>query len=417
MRRLLPALFALPLACSPTTEPPGEDAGAPGGLPAAALVAIAKDKLTRHVSQLASDAFEGRDEGSLGGLTAREYLIRELEACGLEAAGTSRFEQPITTGAGANVLARVPGTDAALAGRPVIVSAHYDHLGVGGGDIYNGAYDNAAGVSAVIAVGCALAAAPQLRPVIIAAWDAEEPPTFLTDEMGSAFYAANPTVPLEDIAAVVVLDLVGAELWPGFAGHVVLGAELSPEVAMAVDAAPIPAGLAALRGGLHLVEETPFGHQPWSDYDAFRNRGVPVLFLSDGQNKRYHTPEDDVDGLNLDKLALEARYLLDVVVNLASTEGDFTFAAQGSDHAKDASTLEAILEAATDEGGLVDALGLSETARDRLFEDLLAARDAAATLDGGGQLSNAQVAALRRGAQRVMCLAGPTYAELACNSL
>lgn len=411
------ALLALPLGCAPASNEPRQDAGPTPGLPDAVLADLAKGELTRRVTQLASDALEGRDEGTLGGQTARDYLIRELEACGLEPAGVDGYEQPITTGAGVNVLARVPGTDPSLDDRPVVVSAHYDHLGGCGGEICNGAYDNAAGVSAVVALGCALKAAPAPRPVLVALWDAEEPPTFLTEQMGSAFYAANPTVPLDDIAAVIVLDLVGAELWPGWAGHVVLGAELSPEVAMAVDAAELPEGLEALRGGLHLVEETPFGHQPWSDYDAFRDRGVPVLFLSDGQNKRYHTPDDEVEALSLDKLALETRFLWSVVTNLASTEGELRFEAQGRDYARDAATLTRVLEAAIAEGGLLDGLGLSEAAREKLEEDLVAVREVASSLEGGGMASPTQVGALRTATQRVMCLAGPSYSELVCNSL
>src|SRR5690606_27031633 len=108
-----------------------------------------------------------------------------------------------------------------LRDRPIVISAHYDHLGECNGAICNGAYDNAAAVSVILALACAYAAAPPPRTLLFAAWDAEEPPTFLSDEMGSEFFAANPTLPLEDIAVVLVLDLVGAELWPGWMGNTI----------------------------------------------------------------------------------------------------------------------------------------------------------------------------------------------------
>src|SRR5690606_16053853 len=116
--------------------------------------------------------------------------------------------------------------------------------------------------------------------VLVALWDAEEPPTFLTDAMGSAFFVQNPTIPLDQIDVAITLDLVGAGLWPDYAGHFVIGAETSLAVADAVDSVMAPEGLKVFRGGLHLIEQTPFGLQPWSDYDAFRAAEVPVLFLS-----------------------------------------------------------------------------------------------------------------------------------------
>lgn len=381
------------------------------------LDAISEEKLLERVTYLADDALAGRDEGTAGGIAAREYIIAAFESCGLEGAGTAGFEQPITTGQGANVLARLPGTDDALRGHPVIISAHYDHIGACDGAICNGAYDNAAGVSALIALACAYAAAPPPRTLLFAAWDAEEPPAFLTERMGSEFFATNPTLPLPDIAVILVLDLVGAELWPGWMGHTILGSELSEEVATALAAAPVPEGLDALTGGLHLVEQTPFGRQPWSDYHAFRERGVPVLFFSDGQNKRYHTPDDEVAALNIPKLALETRYLLDIVGELSRAQEQPKFQANGADYENDARMVTQALEAALDDGGLVDGLALSSQARSALEADLQAALGARATLEGGDALTTQQVSALRRATQRIMCLAGPLYTEPVCNSL
>ena len=71
---------------------------------------------------------------------------------------------------------------------------------------------------------------------MVALWDAEEPPTFLTD--------------------------------------FVMGPEKSVALSIALDGVAAPARLDVKRGGLHLVEKTPFGLQPWSDYDAFRNRAT-----------------------------------------------------------------------------------------------------------------------------------------------
>ncbi|MEM1032584.1 MAG: M28 family peptidase [Myxococcota bacterium] len=377
---------------------------------------VSEAEVTRLVQTLAADAFDGRDEGTPGSTAARQYIIEEMQRCGIQPAVAGGYEQPITTGDGVNVVGVVPGTDPTLSGRHVLVSAHYDHLGHCGGAICNGADDNASGVAIMLSVGCAVAARPSPKTVVFASWDAEEPPTFLTDAMGSEFYAAQPVFSLDEMDVAIVLDLVGSDLWPGFTDHFYLGAELSPEVAAALDATVVPDGLEVQRFGLHMVEEQPIGFQPWSDYNGFRNRQRPVLFASNGQNQRYHTPSDELATLNLPKMALEAAYLAGVVRTLAGSPITPNFVAEGSDSARDVAANRRVLSAALAAGGLADALGLGPAARDALAGDLAATEAAGARLASGGSLTASDVAALRSGAQRIMCLAGSTYDENICSA-
>jgi peptidase M28-like protein len=405
------------LACQADDESSrgsGPSTGAGAGEPQGPS-GLEQAEIQRRVSALAADEMEGRDEGTPGGAMARAYVIDELEKCGVKPAVGTSFEQPIAGGAGTNVIGVVPGTDPALAARHVLVSAHYDHLGICDGDICNGAEDNAAGVAIVLGVACEMAAHPAARSLLVVAWDAEEPPTFLTPQMGSQFYTASPVVPLEQIDVAIALDLVGGALWPGFAGHFVLGAELSPQVAAAVDAVPVPQGLLALRSGLHLAEEQPIGHQPWSDYDAFRNLQKPVLFLSNGQSKHYHTAGDEVGNLDLPKMALEAQYLYEVVKNLASAADTPVFDGAGSDYATDVATLKVIIEAALAPGGMVDALGLKPTSRAKLEADLADIAAIGDAITQGMPPSTADVRRLRDGAQHMMCYASSIWAEASCN--
>lgn len=414
-------LAAAALACdpAPAASPDGEGGGTAtgGGGTSTPLTSshLEVENLTRIISALASDELDGRNEGTPGGDAARALVIDEMKRCGIVPAVGDSFEQPITTGIGANVLGLVVGTDPALSDRTIIVSAHHDHLGHCDGAICNGADDNAAGVAIILGIGCALAENPPAKTVMIASWDAEEPPTFLTEKMGSRFYAEHPVIGLDRTDAVIVLDLVGSDLWPGFGGHFLLGSELSPEVTAAVQVAVRPPELMAYRTGLHLAEEQPIGHQPWSDYDAFRNLGKPVLFLSNGQNKRYHTPADELATLNLPKISLEGTYLLRIVHALANAPATPTFVADGADYASDAVSVIAVLEAALASGGLVDALGLTQATRDKLSGDLAAAQQIAAEIDSGATPTAAQVRRLRDGTQRVMCLAGSSYDENTCN--
>ena len=379
--------------------------------------ALAEAELTRRITTLASDDMNGRDEGTPGGAKARAFIIDEMKGCGIQPAVSGSYEQPITTGQGTNVLGVITGSDPELAARHVVVSAHYDHLGACGGQICNGANDNAAGVAIALAIGCAIAEHPAPRSVLVATWDAEEPPTFLSASMGSQFYVANPVVPLEQIDAVAVMDLVGADLWPGYGGHFLMGSELSPEVRAALEHAALPAGLMAIAGGLHLAEEQPLGlgRQPWSDYDAFRNLGKPILFLSNGQNKSYHTPSDEVAAINAPKVALEAQYLAAIVGNLAYAADTPTFDPAGADYERDAALLAEVLSAALAPGGLIDALQMSAQTRTKLEGDLADAQVIGAKVASGEAATEAEVRRLRDGAQRVMCLAGSTYDESTCD--
>lgn len=436
LSRSLYAMFlvvALSLGCSddsasPDGSTPGVDSrpaneagvtpdGAPqkdGQTPTTGTISQAE--LQRLTAALADDSMNGRDEGTPGGKAARDFIIAELQKCGVQPAGDGNgFEQAITAGEGTNIIGKIEGSGtAAQKARHVLISAHYDHLGSCGGQICNGADDNAAGVALVIQVACALAKNPPARSVIVASWDAEEPPTFLSDAMGSQYWVAHPTVPLAQIDVAIALDLVGGDLWEGFEGHLVLGDELSPEVSAALEGATKPAGLQVYHASLHLVEETVAGHQPWSDYDAFRNQGLPILFLSNGQNKRYHTSADELDTVNLPKMKLEADYLLAMVQELANRSGDGapTYDGSGTAHARDAANMITVLEAALDPQGLVK--NLISASKAALQSDLAAVQAIKTKLDGGGSLTSSEVTALRTAAQRVMCLAGSSLPEYVC---
>jgi hypothetical protein len=347
------------------------------------------------VRHLASDALEGRAAGSAGGKQARAAIIAELERCGVAPAlAGGAYEQP-TSGPGVNVLGHIPGK---VKGRHVLVSAHYDHLGVRDGVIMNGADDNAAAVGSVLEVACSIARrGGAAATIIVAFWDAEEPPYFLTPNMGSRYWVEHPHVPLESVEAAVVLDLVGAGLWPGSPLHFALGAETSPALARAVDATPA-AGFSLVQAGLHLVEALVVGgHQPWSDYHYLRAADIPVLFLSNGQSERYHTGDDDFATLDLDKLAAQTRWLTALVSRLGDATG------------------EAIPRFSPFERPEVDREAARRLLGAALASGAIGERDALeADLAG---LGSADQHALRAAVQRVQCLAAGHYPASLCRRL
>jgi Zn-dependent M28 family amino/carboxypeptidase len=108
-----------------------------------------------------------------------------------------------------NVACLLPGAEPSAADTAIVLTAHYDHLGISvpderGDSIYNGFSDNAAGVAMLLAVGAALAESPAARPrhsTILLFLTAEE-----RGLLGSDYYVARPLWPLERTLAVINLD-------------------------------------------------------------------------------------------------------------------------------------------------------------------------------------------------------------------
>jgi hypothetical protein len=201
-----------------------------------------------------------------------------------------------------NVVGLLPGSDPKLAGEYVVYTAHLDHIGTGnpvnGDRIYNGAYDNAMGVAALIETARLLALAKPRRSVLFVTVGGEE-----RGLLGSDYFAQHPTVPAAGIVANINLDMP-LFLYP-LADVVAFGAEhstLGPVVATAAEAeglklAPDP-----------LPDEVIFIR---SDQYSFVRQGVPSIFLVSGFASRdpaidggaetrkflqthYHKPSDDL---------------------------------------------------------------------------------------------------------------------------
>jgi Zn-dependent M28 family amino/carboxypeptidase len=243
------------------------------------------------LAALAHDSLEGRRTGTAGNEKARAFLARELEQRGLAAVGGTRthaFEFSGRGGSapqrGVNLLGVVPGT--VHPDRYIVVTAHYDHLGVRNGQIYNGADDNASGTAAVLALASWIRENPLRHSVLIVAFDAEE-----MGLQGARAFIANPPVPLERVVMNVNLDMVSRspsnELYAVGTYHY---AFLSPFVAEAARASRIE----LLTG--HEGPGLPPGDD-WtgsSDHGPFHQARIPFIYLGVEDHPGYHQPGDDV---------------------------------------------------------------------------------------------------------------------------
>ncbi|HYC73718.1 M28 family peptidase [Brevundimonas sp.] len=273
-------------ACS--TAAPEAPAAAPQPSPMHA-------QLLEDVRILAADDMQGRDTGAEGGSKARAYIVSRLEALGVAAPAMGR-EQPWEmqgrsregpkTFNGVNILGVIPGTR--VTDRYIVVTAHYDHVGVSDGQVYNGADDNASGVATMLALAADLKRQAPEHSVIIVALDGEE-----RGLLGAKHFVEAPPVPLASIAMNLNFDMTAraetdGKLW-------VTGTYQHPAFRPLLE--PIPAnGAVALAFGKDTPQDT--GEDNWvnsSDHAAFHRAQVPFLYFGVNYHPDYHRPSDDFE--------------------------------------------------------------------------------------------------------------------------
>lgn len=216
--------------------------------PAAEISAAA---LRSHIAVLAGDAFEGRRPGTAGGERTEAYLIEAFAGAGLlPGAPGGTWRQPVALTAkeadgrerrfeSANIVGRIAGSD--RADEAVVVTAHWDHLGLcrpaGAPDrICNGAVDNASGVAMLVEIGRRLAAGPvPHRSVYLVATTAEE-----LGLVGARAFARQPPLPLDHIVAALNLDTAAVAGRGAPVG--IIGRGLHPAIDAVVDAVSRQAG-------------------------------------------------------------------------------------------------------------------------------------------------------------------------------
>jgi Zn-dependent M28 family amino/carboxypeptidase len=246
------------------------------------------DRLIQDVRVLSADDMQGRMVGTEGSAKARAYILGRIKKIGLKPGYQRRFEQPFTferKGApvqGTNIVAQIAGTQ--KGGPVLVVSAHYDHLGVQRGQVYNGADDNASGVAGVLAAAEAFKAKRPKHTVIFVFFDGEE-----EGLQGAKAFVAAPPVPLDRIALDFNLDMIGTN---GKNELYAAGAYSFPWMKGRLDALAADAPVKLLLGH----DDPKLGADDWSnqsDHWAFGLAGRPWIYFGVEDHPEYHQPSDD----------------------------------------------------------------------------------------------------------------------------
>lgn len=195
-----------------------------------------------------------------------------------------------------NVIGFLEGSDPELKNEYVVIGAHMDHVGFGEygamdkdniGHIHNGADDNASGTSAIIEMAKAFSKVKPKRSMVFIAFNAEE-----NGLLGARYYVYHqPVKPIENTIAMLNFDMVGRNepelLWVG-------GAFFGEDLIKIAETANAHTGFELLYN-MGLLSGA-------SDHAYFLRKKIPALFFFSGLHDDYHTPSDDIDKINFDKL-------------------------------------------------------------------------------------------------------------------
>jgi len=263
-------------------------------LPTVTSKVIDAPQLLRDLQTLSADDMQGRQVGTPGGEKARAFVVERFKASGLAPFGAT-YESPFafTAGRGAqqaepkgvNVIGRIEGTRSR--DRYIVISAHYDHIGVRNGEVANGADDNASGTAALFALAKYFTAHRPANSLIFAAFDGEE-----SGLRGARAFVAAPPVDIAAIAIDLNMDMIGRD--PNNLLYVV-GTYTQPFLKPFIGHVQAKAPVILVMGH---DDPTQKGIEDWtsqSDHKAFCDAKVPCLYFGVEDFGQHHRVTDDFD--------------------------------------------------------------------------------------------------------------------------
>lgn len=286
---------------------------------------ISADDLKKHLYIIAADSMEGRETGSAGQKKAGKYLISQYQQNQVSfPKGASDFYQAVPASFlnkkrnnnlpdSENIWAFIEGSE-----KPeevIVISAHYDHVGIENGDVYNGADDDGSGTSALLEIAQAFQIAKKAghgpkRSILFLHVTGEE-----HGLLGSRYYSENTLFPLANTVADVNIDMIGRRdaLHADTNNYVyIIGANrLSSELDH------ISATMNQKYVGLDLDyrfndPKDPNRFYERSDHYNFAKFGIPSVFFFNGVHADYHKKSDEPNKIEYD--ALEKRTQLAFVI-------------------------------------------------------------------------------------------------------
>lgn len=283
----------------------------PTSVAPATLNRLNSEQLMADLSWLADAERQGRAPGTPGGIAAREWIAEQFAAIGLVPAGSEGYLHPYSVTEhfsfsrwlrgknatipgvenAANVLGLLPGTVPDL--KPLVLTAHYDHLGMHGDSIFYGADDNASGVAAMLELARYLTAHPLQHPVLFIALDSEE-----KGLQGAVALFRTGLLKPEQLSFNINIDMLSRDTNQLLFA---VGTYHHPWLLPLIDQLQVQSAVKLLP-----AHDRPWylaGHtQDWtlsSDHGIFHQQGVPFLYFGVADHADYHTPRDTADKVDV----------------------------------------------------------------------------------------------------------------------
>ena len=294
---------------------------------------ITVDNLKTHLTIVASDAMEGRETGSLGQKKAGNYLINQYinNKISFPKGATDFYQRIPAAYLNANSNENLPDSENIWAyiegsekpNEVIVISAHYDHIGLKNGEVYNGADDDGSGTVALVEIAKAFKKAKNdghgpKRSILILHVTGEEHGLH-----GSRFYSENPLFPLANTITNINIDMIGRsdEFHKNSNNYVYLiGSDyLSTDLYNICENAN--------KNYINLFLDYKFNEKTdpnrfyyRSDHYNFAKNGIPSVFLFNGVHADYHKATDEVDKIEFDALTKRTQLAFAIAWELANRD-------------------------------------------------------------------------------------------------
>jgi len=258
---------------------------------------------------------------ALLGKTSVQKLARKQKQRAIPLTCTLRTKSASKKLIAENVLAFIEGSDKKE--EIVILTAHYDHIGVENGVVYNGADDDGSGTVALIEIAQAFAKAKAeghgpRRSILVMPVSGEE-----KGLLGSRYYSEHPVFPLDNTVADLNIDMIGrvdsAHATSAPYVYVIGSDRLSTQLHAANEQANAAYTKLILDYQFN-AESDPNRFYYRSDHYNFARKGVPSIFYFSGVHEDYHQPGDDVEKIRFDLLQQRAKLVFHTAWIIANQE-------------------------------------------------------------------------------------------------
>jgi len=269
-------------------------------------------QLINDLKVLSADSMGGRKVGSEGNAMARSMIVDRLVKLGVTPYGSSDYLQPFQVtqsfgqakvGNGTNIL----GVREGKKKQTIVISAHYDHVGIINNFIYNGADDNASGIAALLAFAEYFQKNTPEHRLIFAFFDAEE-----SGLLGSAHFVNTIDMQNENIVLNINMDMISRskknELYASGAYHY-------PILKTSLANLSIPENITLLFGH----DDPSTGKNDWtnqSDQGNFHKKNIPFLYFGVEDHPDYHRPTDTFEKISVDFYSRSVETILRSIILL-----------------------------------------------------------------------------------------------------